>query len=105
MRPLLPPGTSCRTVVTSRQPLAALVVADGAEPLPLERLSSDGARELLVHRLGAARSSGQEAALARLVERCGRLPLALAVVAADAATMPQLSLEALAADTAHSTGC
>ncbi|WP_181799091.1 AfsR/SARP family transcriptional regulator [Kitasatospora acidiphila] len=101
VRPLLPPGTNCRTVVTSRQPLAALVVADGAEPLPLERLSPDGARELLVHRLGAARTSGQEAALARLVERCGRLPLALAVVAADAATMPQLSLEALAADTAH----
>jgi GTPase SAR1 family protein len=100
VRPLLPPGTSCRAVVTSRRPLAALVVSDGAEPLPLDRLTPDHARELLVHRLGPARTSGQEAALTRLVERCGRLPLALAVVAAGAASTPKLSLEALAADTA-----
>ncbi|GAA1933938.1 AfsR/SARP family transcriptional regulator [Kitasatospora viridis] len=98
IRPLLPAGPSCRTVVTSRHPLDPLVALDGAEPLPLGALTPDGARELLLHRLGTDRTTGQEAALVALVERCGRLPLALAAVAAGAAARPQLSLEVLAAD-------
>ncbi|WP_188317011.1 AfsR/SARP family transcriptional regulator [Solihabitans fulvus] len=97
VRPLLPPGDSCRTLVTSRSALAGLVALDGAEPIPLAPLSEEGARDLLTRRLGALRTAGHGAAVALLAERCGRLPLALAVAAARAASMPHIPLEALVA--------
>jgi hypothetical protein len=85
-------------VITSRSQLTSLVVSEGANPLPLDLLSADEARELLAHRLGAARVAAEPAAVNDLIARCARLPLALAIVAARAATHPGFALAALAGD-------
>ncbi|MBM7789125.1 AfsR/SARP family transcriptional regulator [Tenggerimyces flavus] len=90
--PLLPAGPSCRAVVTSRTQLASLVTASGAHPLALEVLEPDEARDLLRQRLDVPDSP----VLDRIVSSCGRLPLALAIVAARAAITPHRPLSLLA---------
>jgi tetratricopeptide (TPR) repeat protein len=101
VRPLLPGAPGCLAVVTSRDRLSALVI-DGAHPLTLDLLSSSEARELLARRLGSSRVSTQPHAVEQVITLCARLPLALAIVAARAATHPGFSLTALA-DELHET--
>jgi tetratricopeptide (TPR) repeat protein/transcriptional regulator with XRE-family HTH domain len=91
VRPLLPPA-GCLAVVTSRGQLAGLVVSEGARPLSVDLLGADDARRLLAERLGAERVGREAAAVERIVSACGRLPLALAVVAARGALNPAFSL-------------
>lgn len=90
--PLLPGGTSCTTVITSRNRLATLVVGHGATLLSLDGLAPDEARELLVAWLGAERIDAEPAAVAELVDCCGGLPLALGIVAARALAEPATPL-------------
>jgi tetratricopeptide (TPR) repeat protein len=87
-------------VVTSRNQLASLVIAEGAHPLTLDLLAHDESRELLARRLGPDRIAAEPAAVDEIIARCARLPLALAIVAARAGTHPQFSLQALAAELA-----
>ena len=94
VRPLLPGSPTALAVVTSRNQLTSLVATDGARPLPLDLLSTVEARELLANRLGADRVAAGLDAVDRIIDRCARLPLALAVAAARAATQPNLSLAA-----------
>jgi tetratricopeptide (TPR) repeat protein len=82
VRPLVPPGDAVRTVVTSRRRLTGLVAGSGAEPLDLDVLARPAAIELLRRRLGPVEAD--PAAVADIVEACGRLPLALALAAARA---------------------
>jgi DNA-binding SARP family transcriptional activator len=96
VRPLLPGGPGCLALITSRDRLSSLVAAEAAQPLPLDLLAPDDARELLVRRVGADRAAAEPAAVAEILARCAGLPLALAVVAARAATGPNLPLTALA---------
>ena len=96
VRPLLPGASGCLALVTSRHDLAALVVADGAVPLPLDLLSQDEARALLTRRLGAERVAAEPRAVGEIVTLCARLPLALAIVAARAAARRGLQLATLA---------
>ncbi|MFI5915275.1 BTAD domain-containing putative transcriptional regulator [Dactylosporangium sp. NPDC051541] len=98
VRPLLPGGRGCLVVVTSRDQLAGLVAAEGGRALPLDAFSTAEARALLAHRLDPARTTGDDPATARIVERCAGLPLALAIVTARLATNPHLSLDAVADD-------
>ncbi|MFJ6194840.1 BTAD domain-containing putative transcriptional regulator [Micromonospora sp. NPDC092111] len=98
VRPLLPGAAGCATVVVSRNQLSGLVVAEGARPLRLDLLDDRESRELVARRVGAARVAGEPAAVRRIVESCGRLPLALAIVAARAATHPEFTLDALAGE-------
>jgi DNA-binding SARP family transcriptional activator/tetratricopeptide (TPR) repeat protein len=98
VRPLLPAGPGCLVLVTSRSQLTGLVAAEGAYPLTLDVLTGADARELLARRLGPDRLSADPAAAGELIELCARLPLALAIAAARAATQPGLPLAALAAD-------
>ncbi|SCL57758.1 DNA-binding transcriptional activator of the SARP family [Micromonospora eburnea] len=98
VRPLLPGTPGCLVVVTSRSELIPLVAVEGAHPVPLDLLSAPQSRELLVRRLGADRVAAEPGAVADIIARCARLPLALAVAAARAATRPCLSLAALAAE-------
>nr|WP_275402381.1 AfsR/SARP family transcriptional regulator [Streptomyces sp. SID13031] len=98
IRPLLPGAQGCRVVVTSRNQLSGLVTADGAQPVTLDILSISEARALLAHRLGADRVSAEPAAVDEIIKHCARLPLALAIVAARAATYPEFSLEVLASE-------
>ncbi len=93
VEPLLPHVDGCVVIVTSR---AALTSLPGALPVPLGLLPADDARELLARRVGHDRAAGEPDAIDTVVRRCARLPLALAVAGARAASQPQFSLSALA---------
>jgi tetratricopeptide (TPR) repeat protein len=98
VRPLLPASPGCLVVVTSRHQLAGLVACEGAHPLTLDLLSKTDAHELLARRLGHERLAAEPQAVTELVGLCARLPLALCVVAARAATHPGLPLGLLAGE-------
>jgi DNA-binding SARP family transcriptional activator len=97
VRPLLPGSPGCLAVVTSRSDLAGLVAAEGAYPVSLDLLPAAEAGELLARRLGEARVASEPAAVREIIERCARLPLALAIAAARAAARPGFPLAAIAA--------
>ena len=97
VRPLLPGSPGCLAVVTSRSDLAGLVATEGACPVSLDLLTTAEASELLARRLGEARVAGEPAAVSEIIERCARLPLALAIAAARAAARPGFPLAAIAA--------
>ncbi|RSM57797.1 hypothetical protein DMB66_31750 [Actinoplanes sp. ATCC 53533] len=98
VRPLLPATPGCLVLITSRDQLTPLVAAEGARPVPLDVLSVAEARDLLTARLGAEQAGAEPAAADEIIERCARLPLALAVVAARAAVRPDVPLSAIAAE-------
>ncbi|MET9228267.1 BTAD domain-containing putative transcriptional regulator [Lentzea sp. NPDC003310] len=85
VRPLLPGGTGNLVIVTSRNHLSELVAREGARSVALDVMDERAATGLLVERIGAERVAAEPDAVARLVERCAGLPLALGVVAARAA--------------------
>ncbi|MGN9908343.1 tetratricopeptide repeat protein [Phytohabitans sp. LJ34] len=97
VRPLLPGTGGCLALVTSRADLTGLV-AEGAAPLRLELLSDGEAREMLARRLGADRVAAEPGAVDEIVAASARLPLALAIVAARAATHPTFPLAAIAGE-------
>jgi len=96
VRPLLPGAPGCVAVVTSRSQLSGLVAAEGAHRLTLATLSTVDAEELLVRRLGPARVAAEPGAVAEIIARCARLPLALTIVAARAAAYPEAALASVA---------
>jgi tetratricopeptide (TPR) repeat protein len=96
VRPLLPGSPGCLAVVTSRNQLPGLVAMGGARPMTLDLLPPAQARELLERHLGAARVAAEPGAVEDIVAACARLPLALAVAAARAATHPWFPLRVLA---------
>ncbi|WP_167346496.1 AfsR/SARP family transcriptional regulator [Kitasatospora phosalacinea] len=98
VRPLLPNGSGCLTLVTSRSQLAGLVVGSGARPLTLALPSETEAYEMLARRLGDERLDAEPDATTGIIRLCGRLPLALAVIAARAALNPTFPLGAIADD-------
>jgi tetratricopeptide (TPR) repeat protein len=98
VRPLLPGALGCLVLVTSRNDLSSLVTSVGARPLALDLLTAADARGLLTARIGVDRIAAEPDAVDRITTACARLPLALAVVAARAATHSHLSLAALAAE-------
>ncbi|MFC7534610.1 BTAD domain-containing putative transcriptional regulator [Actinoplanes sp. GCM10030250] len=104
VRPLLPGAPGCMAVVTSRNQLAGLVVTTGAYPMTLGLPPVDEARQLLVRRLGAGRVTAELSTADDIVAMCGRLPLALAIVATRVATRPGLPLAVLAAELREAQG-
>jgi tetratricopeptide (TPR) repeat protein/transcriptional regulator with XRE-family HTH domain len=102
VRPLLPGASECLVLVTSRNQLTSLVAVPGARPINLELLTFAEAREVLAGRLGVDRVEAEPAAVEEIILHCGRLPLALVIVASRAATHPRLSLRALAGQLADS---
>ena len=98
VRPLLPGSPGCLVIVTSRIQLLSLVAADGAHPLTLDLLTAEEARELLIRRLGMRRAHGEREAVDELTTLCARLPLALNIMIARAASEPDRPLAQLAAD-------
>jgi DNA-binding SARP family transcriptional activator/tetratricopeptide (TPR) repeat protein len=95
VRPLLPGTPTCLTIVTSRNRLTGLVATDGANPLTVDLLTTDDARDLLALRIGRDRTSREPGAIDELVHLCGRLPLALNLAAAHAAADLSTPLSAL----------
>ncbi|MFJ3881615.1 NB-ARC domain-containing protein [Streptomyces sp. NPDC090077] len=94
VRPLLPAGPGCAVLVTSRQPLATL---GAAVRLRLGTLSPEEGVRLLRSTSGREWTPADAAPVARLAALCGRLPLALKVVAARLATRTALPVEDLVA--------
>jgi DNA-binding SARP family transcriptional activator/Tfp pilus assembly protein PilF len=99
VRPLLPGGSSCVVLVTSRDSLAGLVAREGAHRLDLDRLPLADARGLL-HALLGDRVDAETAAIDALVERCVRLPLALRITAELIRSQPARSIADLAEELA-----
>ncbi|WP_427164217.1 AfsR/SARP family transcriptional regulator [Streptomyces sp. C1-1] len=98
VRPLLPGSSTCLVVITSRTQLRGLVATHGAAPLILGPLSEAESREVLARHLGQERTTAEPEAVDAIVEFCHRLPLALAIIAARAATLPGFSLASMAAE-------
>ncbi|MFD4377425.1 BTAD domain-containing putative transcriptional regulator [Streptomyces sp. NPDC058486] len=104
VRPLLPGGEACVTVVTSRDRLGGLIASDAARPVPLDQLPPDAATALLATVLGEARVAAEPEAAARLAGLCDGLPLALRVTAARLAERPGRSLGAMVGELACEQG-
>ncbi|MEU3604388.1 BTAD domain-containing putative transcriptional regulator [Streptomyces sp. NPDC035033] len=104
VRPLLPGGEGCVTVVTSRDRLGGLIASDAARPVPLGQLPPADATELLATVLGEARVAAEPDAAARLAGLCDGLPLALRVTAARLAERPGRSLGAMVGELADEQG-
>jgi len=86
VRPLLPRSPGSLVLVTSRGQLDGLI-ADGARTLSLGVLSRADAADQLAARIGASRLEAEPEAVAELVRLCARLPLALAIAGARAASI------------------
>jgi DNA-binding SARP family transcriptional activator/tetratricopeptide (TPR) repeat protein len=100
VRPLLPAAPGSLALVTSRHQLTGLLATADAQALPLDILSDDEARELLIRRLGPDRVDAEPAAAEEIIAACGGLPLALAITAARA-RQSRFPLAALAAELAE----
>ncbi len=98
VRPLLPGTPGCLVVVTSRQQLIGLIAVEGATPLTVDLLTKTEARELMARRLGRERVLAEPAAVDEIIERCARLPLAMAMFASRAAAGPNFPLATRAAE-------
>ena len=104
VRLLLPASPGCRVIATSRNPLAGLAMTEGARLLTLKLPSVLTARETLECRLGVDRVAAEPEAVDEIIRLCGRLPLALACVAARAAAHPDFTLASIAADLRRTRG-
>lgn len=90
VQPLLPGTGGTLVMITSRQRLSGL---DDAHLLALDLLPADDALELLT---SASGRKGSEEAAGEIVERCGRLPLAIRIAAARLKARPAWTVEHLA---------
>ena len=98
VRPLLPGSTGSLVIVTSRNEMSGLIVTEDARPVFVDLLNADESRQLLSRRIGKTRVSAEPLAADDIIALCARLPLALMLVAARAATHPGFRLAALAAE-------
>ncbi|MFE3859819.1 BTAD domain-containing putative transcriptional regulator [Streptomyces goshikiensis] len=98
VRPLLPGGEDCVTLITSRDRLGGLVASDAARPVPLAVLPAAQSTALLAAVLGPDLVAAEPEAAVRLAELCDGLPLALRVAAARLATGPHRGLAAFAGE-------
>lgn len=89
VRPLLPGTATCVVLITSRTDLRGLTALDGAKRIVLNALGPDEARALLGRAVGEARTRAEPAAVSRLVQLCGRLPLALRIAAGQLERYPR----------------
>ncbi|WP_394618184.1 BTAD domain-containing putative transcriptional regulator [Lentzea sp. JNUCC 0626] len=88
--PLLPGGTTCRVLVTSRHRLPS------PSALGLDVLTDHEATALLAGLIGTTRLDAEPLAATRLIDLCGGLPLALSIAGARVLTEPGLALADLA---------
>ncbi|MFG1997403.1 hypothetical protein ACGFJ7_46245, partial [Actinoplanes sp. NPDC048988] len=94
----------CLVLVTSRKRLTGLATAHGAHLTTLDVLSWEDARRFLTARIGVERAAGDPGAIEQIVELCGRLPLALSVVASRALTHPDHRLADIAQELREAQG-
>jgi DNA-binding SARP family transcriptional activator/tetratricopeptide (TPR) repeat protein len=104
VRHLLPGSPTTMVLVTSRNQLAGLVATEGARPIRLDVLDDAEARALLIGRLGPERVAAEPGEVDKIINACAGLPLALAIVAARAATAPGFRLAVFADELTDSRG-
>lgn len=92
VRPLLPGGPRCVTLVTSRSRLSGL---SGVHRVPLDVPGPDETLRLLAEIVGRQRIDAALPAAGRLAEACGRLPLAVRIAGNRLAAWPQWTVEYL----------
>ncbi|MCO1581169.1 tetratricopeptide repeat protein [Crossiella sp. SN42] len=85
VRPLLPGTAGCLTLVTSRRRLTDL---DTAQTLSLDVLPREAAADLFTRTVDHPPATAEAAAVAEVVELCGRQPLALRIAAARLRARP-----------------
>ncbi|MFJ8429664.1 tetratricopeptide repeat protein [Kitasatospora sp. NPDC094019] len=95
VRPLLPGSEHAVVVVTSRRRMARLAM-DGAVFRPVGLLPGDSAVRLLAQRVGPDRVAGEPVAANLVVERCGRLALAVCLAAVRIGSRPAQPLSVTA---------
>lgn len=93
VRPLLPAGPGCLTLVTSRSPLSGL---EAARAFELGVFDTDESVEMLARVVGERRVRAEPRAAARIAVLCGGLPLALRIAGSRLARRPSWTLEHLA---------
>ncbi|GAA4529674.1 tetratricopeptide repeat protein [Amycolatopsis samaneae] len=96
VEPLLSVVNSCTVVITSRRRLGPLAIRHTTRVVTVTALTMPESRALLARRIGA-RAAREPEALDALARLCGRLPLALTIVAERAAARAGTRLETLAA--------
>jgi transcriptional regulator with XRE-family HTH domain/tetratricopeptide (TPR) repeat protein len=89
VRPLLPRTAGRAALVTSRHALDGL---DGRSEVRLGPLAMDDAVAMLSRVVGAHREAAEPDAAARIVDLCGRLPLAIRIAATRIADQPETPL-------------
>ena len=92
VRPLLPAGPGCLTVITSRDRLTSLVAREGVRRIGLSVLPADDVLELLSRLIGSERVASEPDHAAALIEACAGLPLALRIAAAQLADEPHRTM-------------
>jgi len=92
VRPLLPGGDAV-VIVTSRSRMDGLAVRQGARQLVVEQFTAEEARAMLSETLRSESAAAAE--LDELANLCSRLPLALAIAAAQVNRHPDLGVAAL----------
>ncbi|WP_405143191.1 winged helix-turn-helix domain-containing protein [Sphaerisporangium sp. NBC_01403] len=93
VRPLLPTGPGCLTLVTSRSPLFGLEAARARE---LGVFDQDESVAMLARVVGDHRVRAEPRAAARIAALCGGLPLALRIAGSRLARRPSWTLAYLA---------
>ncbi|SOB85569.1 AfsR/SARP family transcriptional regulator [Streptomyces sp. 1331.2] len=93
VRPLLPGSARCAVLVTSRTRLFGLATAVQVD---LDVFSVDEATGMLAQAAGDDRIDADPAAAGELIRYCGRLPLAIRIVASRLASRPSWSVARLA---------
>ncbi len=90
--PLLPGSAGCAVIVTSRSRLATL---PASARVGVEVFDPQAAAELFARVAGERRARAEQAAMTRLLELCGGLPLAVRIVASRLAARPDWSIAEL----------
>ncbi|SNT64649.1 DNA-binding transcriptional activator of the SARP family [Asanoa hainanensis] len=96
--PLVPSSPHSRILVTSRHRLAAASAYHSVRHVELDALGPRDARSLLAQVVGGERVAAEAAATDRLVELCGRIPIALRVAGARLAGRPRQPIAELVAE-------
>ncbi|WP_329106914.1 tetratricopeptide repeat protein [Micromonospora sp. NBC_01699] len=97
---LVPPSGGSLLLATSRNQLAGLAVDYAVISVDVDVLSAGEALTLLSRVLGVDRVDREQAAASKLIDLCGRMPLALRIAAAKLATRPPRPIAELTADLA-----
>nr|WP_186382524.1 tetratricopeptide repeat protein [Amycolatopsis rhizosphaerae] len=98
VRPLLPGTPTCVVLVTTRTHLAGLAVRQGAHQLQLSPFAPAESLALLQKITGERRVEADRRVAETVVDRCGHLPLAVALAAERIAAHPRLTLAELACE-------